>query len=529
MIAHVRRQEAPRSFCVSIMPQALQCPRCHGAVTVPDSAAGQRVKCPHCDESFLAPGVAPSANDDDDWLKLDSDPVATDGLPDTPPPPAPTAAPLPNPVSSPAPAATGESNPNLSSEEEALLAEFTSDLDEFTAEIEAPPPPPKAKPLPPAAPFQGLPPMLAGAQPTPAASTEAAPKPPAAQPTEYQTEYRVKCSICGTVLYAKAEQAGKTLKCSDCFSPVTIPEPPRVRKKNEIDLENAETFSLEHTQTAERKDPFQKSAEQLLDEASREEEESDDPKYNDVPSVKEWFKRVFGIFLDPGVLAHWLILSVFAAVPAFLALSMDSPILMLGLFPAGLFLGAIVVCCGFAILQSVANDEESVSEWPVFDPLAWFGQLFVAFSAAFVSAVPAWVVTQLVFQGNLLGVAITMFAIYTIFPFVLLSMLDMQSAFIPFSAEVARSLTKCEEAWGGFYFSSGLLFVGLFLMFTLLSTIAMPVAAVAAIFATIAIAFTYFSMIGRLAYAIGQVVNAPPMKNDIDRGTRTQTRDGSIH
>ena len=33
------------------MSQALQCPRCHGSVSVPDHAAGQRVNCPHCEQS----------------------------------------------------------------------------------------------------------------------------------------------------------------------------------------------------------------------------------------------------------------------------------------------------------------------------------------------------------------------------------------------------------------------------------------------------------------------------------------------
>lgn len=508
------------------MSQALQCPRCNGAVSVPDHAVGKRVKCPHCDETFLAPGITPTANDDDDWLKLDSDPVATDGLPDKPPAPR-----TPSPtVGGPSRPPAEKRQPKLSPDDEEILSEFTSELDEFTAQIEAPPPPAKSE-IEDDDPFHLMPAMLSGA----AAGTRS-PKSPskspssAAEPVEYQTEYRVNCPICGSLLYAKAAQAGKTVKCSDCYSPVTIPAPPRVQKKNQIDMEKAETFSFEHSGLGERRaDPFQKSAEALLEEASRVEEERVDPKYDDVPSIKEWAKNVFGIFLDPGVLVHWLGLSVFAAIPAFLALSMDVPILVMGLFPAGVLLGAITVGCGFAILQSVANKEESVSEWPVVDPIGWFGQLFVAFAAAGIAAIPAWGVSQFIFGPSLISVAITMLSVYTVFPFVLLSMLDMQSAFIPFSAEVGRSVTKCEEAWGGFYFSAGLLFVGLFLVFSLASTMSAPVCAVISIVSGIAITFTYFAMIGRLAYSIGQAVNAPPMKNDIDRERHTRQRDGSIH
>lgn len=508
------------------MPHALQCPRCNGAVSVPDHAAGQRVKCPHCEESFLAPGFSATKNDDDDWLTLDSDPVFDP--PETSKAAAPDVA-----DSAPTPGSTGEKRGSkLSAEDEALLTEFSSDLDEFTAEIEAPPPPLDEvevfKNLPPIAPAVSSPrPVNA---PTPV--NPPGPRPPAtpaAQPVEYESEYRVKCSICGSILYAKAAQAGKTLTCSDCHSPIKIPPPPRKQKKAEIDIANAETFSLEQSVQKERRDPFQRSADELLAAASRREEEKSGPTYDDVPSIKEWAKNVFGIFLDPGVVVHWLGLSVMASVPAFAALSFDSPMLILGLFPAGFFLGAIVVSCGFAILQSVANEEKTVSEWPVFDPMGWIGQLFVAVAAALVAAVPAWAVATLVFQSSLTSAAITMLSVYAIFPFVVLSMLDMGSPFVPFSAEVARSVTKCEEAWGGFYFSSGVLFVGLFLVFAVTSTMSAPLGAVVAIFATIAIAFVYFSMIGRLAYAIGQTVNAPPMKNDIDRQQHARPRDGSLH
>ena len=158
-------------------------------------------------------------------------------------------------------------------------------------------------------------------------------------------------------------------------------------------------------------------------------------------------------------------------MPAFLALSIESEILWLGLFPGGLFLGALVVSCGIAILQSVANQEKSVSEWPVFDPWGWFGQLFVALAAAMVAAIPAWAFSQLIIGPGLISAGVTMFSIYVVFPFVVLSMLDMQSPFMPVSAEVVRSFSKCEEAWGGFYFSSGVLFITLFLIFGLVSSL----------------------------------------------------------
>jgi hypothetical protein len=339
---------------------------------------------------------------------------------------------------------------------------------------------------------------------------------------QYATEYRVTCNICGSFLYAKAAQAGKTVKCPDCHSPLTIPAPPKVRKKFTVNLDEVESFNFEpNTKVERRPDPYQKSAEQLLEEASREETTNSNPRYDDTPSVLEWLKGIFSPFKDPAVLVHLLGLCVLACVPTLIVLNIDSPILVLGLFPAGFFLALLTVSCGLAILESVANDQPAVSDWPTLDPIAWLGHLFLVGAALTFAAVPVWLVCMLVLGPQLLSVAITMFFIYMLFPFVLLSMLDMESPFIPFSSEVARSVTKCEEAWGGFYFSSGLLFVGLFLIFSTASTMSPSAAAVLSLVAGISATFVYFGMIGRLAYSIGQAVNAPPRHDEVDRTRRT--------
>lgn len=497
------------------MPQSLQCPRCNEAVSVPDQAAGQRVKCPHCEETFLAPGVASTVNDDDDWLKLDDDPLPPTSAP-TPAAQSPAVAQPPASAQPPAPAQPTASAPKkaFTPDEEALLAEFTDDLDEFTAEIETPPPPhPSTQAAQPAGPVG--PPRPASGGPA-AGVGAAAPKPtskpaPQADVVEYATEYRVTCNICGSMLYAKASQAGQTIKCSDCYSPVTVPPPPRVRKKANIDMDEASTFSFRPSETTERRsDPFQKSAEQLLNEASRVEDTSSVDRFDDTPSVREWAKSVFGIFTDRGVLAHWIGLSVLGSVPAMIALSADVPVLITGLFPAGFFLAVLTVICGTAILCAAANQQQSVSQWPTLDPTGWIGKLFIVLTAACLAAVPAWAACQIILGTQMLTVATTMLSIFAIFPFMLLSMLDMNTPLIPFSAEVARSVNKCDEAWGGFYFSSGLMFVALFMTFaTAKAMLSLPVATAVIVTAAVGATFIYFSMLGRLAYAIGQTVQAP--------------------
>ena len=533
------------------MPQTVNCPQCKSAVSVGDQAVGKRVQCPKCGKEFLAPGFAPSSNDDDDWLLLDHEEPRPIIPPAASPPPA--AAPSPggtsqpespanpstaspsaanplaggsstpssaSPPASPTAAPVSSSLPELSQGDQAALSQFDFGDEDFTGSEE---------PLPVAGQggdaFSNLPPVGSTAAPMPGAAQKpkttaaaAATTAPTANDVEFESEYRVPCPICGSVLYAKAEQQGQKIKCSDCLTKVLVPPPPKKKQTPDLNIENAATFSLEQPTADERReDPFRRSAAELLEEAEQHQDEEEEPDYS-TPDLKQWALKVFGVFFDPGVLVHWMILSMMAALPAILAFSLESPILIFGLFPGGLIFLALVVACGFAIMISVANNEKQVSEWPTLDPVAWLDQLWVAFAAAGLAGLPAYTLGAFAFESPMLTIAMTMFSVYALFPFFILSMMDMQSVMMPFSPEVARSASRCQEAWGGFYFSSGLLFAALFLLFMMLSTASPSApAALVGIVATVGVIFTYFAMIGRLAYAIGQAVNDPPMKNEIDR------------
>ncbi len=541
---------AKRPVCS--MPLSLICPRCSKSVSIPDSSAGLRVSCPHCAAAFLAPGLSATTSDDaDDWLTLDTDPV-----PANKPSTLETAKVNPRP-SSPATASanpSGKPKPprSVSPDEDTLLGEFAAELDEFTSTIESVPKP-KASASGDAAhgdgdgddPFVLRPalskppvgtPRSAPVIPTPVIPTSGTPGGDddvielgdenivddemdlAAElgtkktPVEYATEYRVQCMTCGSQRIVQASQAGKTIKCNDCHSPIRVRQPPRVPKKVVIDMDNAATFAFEASQVSSsdrRSDPYRKSAQQLLDEASRV-EETVQRHDDDIPSISGWLAGIFGIFRDLGVLAHWVALSLIASVPAIVVLASEVRVLQIALVPAGIVFGLVVVSCGFAILQSIANGEEKVSEWPVFDPMGWLENLIEVFSAAGFAIIPVYGIAQFVFGQSLLTAALTMLSLYIFFPFVLLSMLDSNSPLTPFSAEVARSVTRAQEAWGGLYFTAAIMFFALFLTYAVSSTMPSPVAAVGGIFLTVGMAFVYFAMIGRLAYAIGQEVSEPP-------------------
>ena len=545
------------------MPKSLQCPRCNGSVSIADNAAGKRVKCPHCEQNFLAPGIAAdssSEEDEDDWLTLSDSPVpAHPSSPSSDSQASKTTTsplssktrntqpenetPLPDdddsffsesslpPIQIPA-ASTSSSpgagndlsqsnastlGPDISAAEEELLSQFT-DTSIPTTDAK---PPVKKNAL---DAIRALGASASNIGDDSATNTTAAPR---AASVEYESEFRVTCKVCGTITYAKAVDSGKTTKCSDCYSEILIPKPPRIRKKPEIDIANAETFSLGQNNSEERKtaDPFRKSAADLLAEASRQEEDASPPVYEDTPNVLEWVNNVFGIFKDPGVIMHWVCLSVAAAIPTALLVSIEQEslqlLLTIGMMIGGLILGGITVSCAFAILLSVANGNDQVEDWPSTDVFQWFDQLTLVLGATGLVAIPMWTICFLTNSTGLLGVALVMFAIYLLLPFILLSMLDMGSVFAPFSPELARSVSKCQEEWGGFYFSSGLLFGLLFLFTAIIWYLPGSLGIVATTTLCIFTTFAYFGMMGRLAYTIGQSVNAPPKKNDIDRSRPT--------
>ena len=545
------------------MPKSLQCPRCNGSVSIADNAAGKRVKCPHCEQNFLAPGIvadSSSEEDEDDWLTLSDSPVpAHPSSPSSDSQASKTTTsplssknrntqpenetPLPDdddsffsesslpPIQIPA-ASTSSSpgagndlsqsnastlGPDISAAEEELLSQFT-DTSIPTADAK---PPVKKNAL---DAIRALGASASNIGDDSATNTAAAPR---AASVEYESEFRVTCKVCGTITYAKAVDSGKTTKCSDCYSEILIPKPPRIRKKPEIDIANAETFSLGQNNSEERKtaDPFRKSAADLLAEASRQEEDASPPVYEDTPNVLEWVNNVFGIFKDPGVIMHWVCLSVAAAIPTALLVSIEQEslqlLLTIGMMIGGLILGGITVSCAFAILLSVANGNDQVEDWPSTDVFQWLDQLTLVLGATGLVAIPIWTICFLTNSTGLLGVALVMFSIYLLLPFILLSMLDMGSVFAPFSPELARSVSKCQEEWGGFYFSSGLLFGLLFLFTAMIWYLPGSLGIVATTTLCIFTTFAYFGMMGRLAYTIGQSVNAPPKKNDIDRSRPT--------
>ena len=493
-----------------VNPINITCPICEAMLSVSADRRGDRITCEKCGGTIKVPGQATSGNqaasgnDDDQWLRLESDLTPAAGIDQAPEPD----------FGMPAGVVGGMSADVVGDDDEFGLPDLgdvpMSPLGQSPSARFAQPPPLTDSDLEALSGFADEPdqrsaPMKLVQPKTPAGDT-----------------FRLNCPICDSLIYAKLSQIGKRIRCSDCHSPITVPPPPKVKPKYEPDIEAAATYQFQdggEEQLTRPADPFRKSADAYLQAAEEAESETEEAEW-ELPSFQEWFSGLGSIFLDPAVILHILILSTLAFIPTAIAVQYESPIIAMGLFAGGSVFGMIVVACGFAILQAVANGENRVSEWPVFDPMEWVGQLLVAIAAAGVAAGPVWMITHYLFQGGLITVATTMMSLYLLYPVVLMSMLDEQSVLVPFSADVTKSVVRAPDQWGAAYLASGILFAALFFGFMIASVSPPMFGALIAILGSVSGVFVYFGILGRLAFGIGHSVNAPPMVNDIDRSVK---------
>lgn len=469
-------------------PIQLKCPICQAMLSVSPDRGGERIACDQCGGKIKVPGQAVAASEDDDWLRLESDlqPAPT-SVRQTPAPDLgdlddfmlPDLGDIPNsPLLPPRPAAP----PPLSESDLEALSGFSDTEDQ--------------KP----APMKLVQPKVA-----------------------VDDTFRVTCPNCDSLTYARPNQVGKRIRCPDCHAAIVVPPPPKAKPKYQPDIQAAATFDFqdsgEENLPSRPTDPFRKSADELLKAAEAAHAETEEQEW-ELPNFQQWFSGLANVFRDPVVGLHIFFLSLLAFLPTAFALQYDSSVMVMGLFAVGAIFGALVIANGFAILQSVANGENEVSEWPLFDPMAWLGQMVIAVASVGVAAGPIWAVTNYLFGGGLITVAMTMMSLYALYPVVLLSMLDEESILVPFSTDVTKSVMQTPDQWGAAYLASGILFFGMFLMFMIASVSSPLVGAAIAIVVTVAGTFAYFGILGRLAYGIGHSVNAPPMVNDIQRSNK---------
>ena len=165
----------------------------------------------------------------------------------------------------------------------------------------------------------------------------------------------------------------------------------------------------------------------------------------------------------------------------------------------GAVFAALASIHGLTILTETAAGNDRIESWPNIGLfLEWFCNLFYVINAAALSAALACALGALVppARGAVIGVVE-----FLVFPFLLMSELEANSAFMPVSQLVFASLWRQARPWTSFYVQSGCLLV---------AAVALPVLAsphidsrLGVVFGGLivaAVAMIYFRLLGRLAW-----------------------------
>jgi hypothetical protein len=159
-----------------------------------------------------------------------------------------------------------------------------------------------------------------------------------------------------------------------------------------------------------------------------------------------------------------------------------------------------------AVLGDTAAGADEVGHWPNAAAFVdWAGNTFFVINSLAMAGSAGYGLGWLLLRAKLRG-DIAMIAVpVMLFPLVLLSMLEVNSPFVPLSRAVLRSLAPHWRAWIGFYLESILLLaatggVAIAAMLPQSPFLAIPILALT----TVASSMVYFRLLGRLAWCCAQ-------------------------
>lgn len=374
------------------------------------------------------------------------------------------------------------------------------------------------------------------------------PVPTSADSTAGDPEYRLACRACGTVQYVRLSQKGKKIQCPDCHLNFPIPAPPPGWKPNaqaqpRDSQDDWHSLSGDGLQAADSQEAQRSRAARMLEQADQRAMDEDlDRLYEDDFDTAGFVQRTFGFLKDPVVLAYIfgnaIVFAGIFAAGQLAANQADTPygkglllIVVIGAPLVGLLFSLPMLSGGIALIESVANGQPRVTDWPSFNLFENAGDL-VAITAALLGAViPGFLL------GSWLGgddpgagriqIAGMMASSLFLFPVFLLSMLDNGSLFAPLSSSVLSSLHQAAEAWGGYFLKTSIAFATILLLWLLLLGEGKPIA-LAAIAGSLLPLLIFFTchQIGALAGSISEHLSFEIKSPDKDDHANDGTDDG---
>jgi DNA-directed RNA polymerase subunit RPC12/RpoP len=330
---------------------------------------------------------------------------------------------------------------------------------------------------------------------------------------------RVTCPRCDTLAYLPQGQIGHDWVCPDCKMTVLVPRP---ADPIEIDAmaRAGEGYAFAKWEGV---DPLAK-VESRLPQWDPEREPppgmvrrpiEPPARLAALPRLPFWV-GTFSFPFQPEaracgiVIFGWAMLSLsllylgdllyICAIYAFFAMALHGLGVICGLGLFGYSAGAAL-----AIVQDTADGCEPVRHWPDMMITEWLGCPFYVLVAICASAAPGAGIAWLCAQNGYNGEIVVLISLFLLFPFVLLSMLEIPSVFGLFSWAVFRTVWSAGGAWAELYVASAVLWIlayGL-LRVAFAMTPFCGIVVTAAVFTFVW--FVYFRLLGRLALCCADV------------------------
>ncbi len=363
----------------------------------------------------------------------------------------------------------------------------------------------------------------------------------------YQKYIPVVCGLCGTRMYGTEDQVGQTIACPDCGRQCIVPPPAPPHKQAPVVDPDEPGFDLHEEPAAEPQPPaadvavveitcpqcgatWQAASANLAHwqichlcgnsfeihtrDEDADESEEDKIRFKYVPDWRSAVGMVWpGVLtfpLKPGVRGRWIGLTLVSviAVNIFanairLAMSgIGGALPGVCLYVVGVIVGGMGALYALAvlltILEDTANGADEQFDWPGLQITDWFLRVFIIINALAISAAPGMLASlalELHGQERWLSAAVSVFVL---FPIVLLSLEENNSAMHPFSIPVLKFVARGWWLWLLFYALVIGAAAGLGAVVGLLGPLDAAWKAIAAAAIVVAGVMLYFRMLGRL-------------------------------